>query len=313
MFNDLISVIVTVYNKGRFLKKCIDSIENNSYKNFELIIVEDCSTDNSMEVINGLISEYPDIQLIKNPINMGAGISRDIGVKHSKGKWISFIDADDSIKSDFYETYLQRVEDEDVEIDIVFGGCNVSFEESPKRYKLYQRENKLYIGTDECIINLVEMGFHYLPISLIRRKLFEGIEYCHSRFIEDTPTSYLLLSNANNILTIDYSGYNYLQVKSSLMHTHKPYLFDLYFSYNMIPVIEYIKGKDEELSEKIYSKIYKSISKYSMMYGKDYDDIKEDFNGIDEIIEYYNLSKETMTEQKNLSNRLTKTRVVRIR
>lgn len=314
-YQGLVSVIVTVYNKASYLKKCIDSIENNSYKNLEIILVEDCSTDNSMDVIHALMETYPNITLLQNPTNLGAGLSRDRGVKHANGEWISFIDADDYINPDYYETYFRRMsnDSECKDVDIIFSECNVVYEWKDTVRKSYGRENKIYTDMNFCIENLTNLKFQFLNIALIRKSLFNNIDYCHSRFIEDTPTSYLLLFNAKNIQTINYAGYNYLQLKSSLIHTHRSYVAMLYFCYNMIPVIEYIQSRDEALGKKLFDEINHTMQKYAIRYAKDYDDLKPVFNEVDKLMEYFNLSKEYMTEQKELSNKLTKTRVVRVR
>ena len=119
----MISVIVTVYNKEKYIKHCIESIENNTYKDIELIIVEDCSTDNSMNIIQELIPKYNNITLIRNEVNSGAGYSRNVGIKASKGEWLSLIDADEWIDEEYFQTYINRVEDD---VDIIYGSFKYS-------------------------------------------------------------------------------------------------------------------------------------------------------------------------------------------
>ena len=89
----LVSVIMPVYNSCDYLQKSISSVLMQTYKNLELIIIDDCSTDNSMDLINNINDKR--IKIIKNKSNMGAAFSRNIGIENAKGKYIAFLDSDD--------------------------------------------------------------------------------------------------------------------------------------------------------------------------------------------------------------------------
>ena len=90
---ELVSVIMPNYNGAKYIKESIDSVLAQTYQNWELIIVDDCSTDNSLEVI----AEYQDerIKVYKNEQNSGAAVSRNRALQEAKGKWIAFLDSDD--------------------------------------------------------------------------------------------------------------------------------------------------------------------------------------------------------------------------
>ena len=90
-----ISVITPSYNSEKFIKECIFSVIDQDYKNLEHIIIDDCSSDNSVRVIERLANEFSHIRLIKNPINSGPAKSRNNGLKISKGNLICFLDSDD--------------------------------------------------------------------------------------------------------------------------------------------------------------------------------------------------------------------------
>lgn len=108
MNKELISIIIPIYNASRFIKKCITSILNQTYKNFELLIINDGSTDNSLEICN----KFNDKRIkIINQKNSGSECARLTGIKQSKGEYICFIDADDWISKDYLEiliTYAQK-------------------------------------------------------------------------------------------------------------------------------------------------------------------------------------------------------------
>jgi len=93
MQQDLVSIIMPSYNTGRFIKDTIDSVLAQSHTNWELIIVDDCSTDNTDEVVSTFHDER--IKYIKNEKNSGAAVSRNRALREAKGKWIAFLDSDD--------------------------------------------------------------------------------------------------------------------------------------------------------------------------------------------------------------------------
>lgn len=92
--SDLVSIIMPSYNTGRFISETIESVLAQSHSNWELIIVDDCSTDNTDEIVEDYISDDR-IKYIKNDRNRGAAISRNRALCKAKGKWIAFLDSDD--------------------------------------------------------------------------------------------------------------------------------------------------------------------------------------------------------------------------
>ncbi|EDT78822.1 glycosyltransferase [Clostridium perfringens] len=95
MNNELVSIITPVYNAERFLKETLDSVRNQSYQNWEMILVDDCSKDSSEKIIKEYISLDNRIKYIKLETNSGAAVSRNIAIKKSKGRYIAFLDSDD--------------------------------------------------------------------------------------------------------------------------------------------------------------------------------------------------------------------------
>jgi teichuronic acid biosynthesis glycosyltransferase TuaG len=93
--NHLISIILPTYNSETFISETISSVINQTYQNWELIIIDDCSTDNSMSIVDSFSKNENRIKFFKNKTNSGAAISRNIGLENSSGRFISFIDSDD--------------------------------------------------------------------------------------------------------------------------------------------------------------------------------------------------------------------------
>lgn len=92
--NDLVSIIMPSYNTAKYISDSIDSVLGQTYTNWELIIVDDCSTDNTDDIVNEYSSDNR-IKYLKNEKNSGAAVSRNYGLREAKGKWIAFLDSDD--------------------------------------------------------------------------------------------------------------------------------------------------------------------------------------------------------------------------
>ena len=100
---DLISIVVAVYNAEKTLEKCVDSLLNQTYKNTEIILVNDCSKDNSLNICNKYAANNSNVLVIDNPINMKVSATRNNGIKASNGKFICFVDSDDYVEPNYLE------------------------------------------------------------------------------------------------------------------------------------------------------------------------------------------------------------------
>ena len=98
-----VSVIVPVYNTSLYLHKCLDSLVNQTLDDIEIILIDDCSSDNSYNILLEYKNKYPNIMLVKNNSNLGTGASRNIGLSISTGEYIGFVDSDDYVSCNMYE------------------------------------------------------------------------------------------------------------------------------------------------------------------------------------------------------------------
>ena len=115
MSNYAVSIVVPVYNAEKYLPKCIDSILNQTFKNFELILVNDGSKDNSLIICEDYKVSDRRIKVI-NKKNEGVSIARNIGINSAKGKYIMFIDSDDWIESNMVEKMYDAIQNSDIAI-----------------------------------------------------------------------------------------------------------------------------------------------------------------------------------------------------
>ena len=101
----LLSIIIPVFNTKIYLRNCIDSVLNQNLENFEIILINDCSTDGSKEICDSY-KNNKNVKIIHNRINLGAGLSRNKGIKASKGKYLIFLDSDDFL----FKNTLRNIE-----------------------------------------------------------------------------------------------------------------------------------------------------------------------------------------------------------
>lgn len=106
-FNPLISFIIPAYNVATYIEKCVLSIVNQNYKNIEIIVVNDGSKDNTLEILSNISKDYPIIKVI-DKVNEGVSVARNTGIKESKGDYLVFVDADDFLAAD-YASYMLKL------------------------------------------------------------------------------------------------------------------------------------------------------------------------------------------------------------
>lgn len=95
MITDLVSIITPVYNSNRFIRETVKSVLNQTYSNFELIVVDDHSSDDSLEILTDLAEEDSRVKVFQTPTNSGAAVARNIGLENAQGQFVAFVDSDD--------------------------------------------------------------------------------------------------------------------------------------------------------------------------------------------------------------------------
>ena len=132
MIKDLISVVVPVYNLENYIIRALDSILFQRYKNIEIIVVDDGSTDNSAKVIDEYAQKHKDVVKALHIENSGVSVARMQGVLAAKGDWIGFIDGDDVIEPDMYERLIANAKK--YEADISHCGYQMVFDDGRINY-----------------------------------------------------------------------------------------------------------------------------------------------------------------------------------
>ena len=110
-----VSVIIPVYNTEKFLRKCLDSVCNQTLQDIEIICINDCSTDGSLEILREYAGKDNRIKLIELLENCGAAKARNIGIDIAEGEYLGFVDSDDFIDLDFYKKLYGKAKETDAD------------------------------------------------------------------------------------------------------------------------------------------------------------------------------------------------------
>lgn len=210
--NNKISIIVPAYNVEPYIGRCLDSILNQTYKNIEIIVVNDGSTDNTASILNNYELKDDRIRIIHKE-NGGVSSARLKGIEQSTGDWIGFVDGDDTIDSDMYEFLLKNAFDYNA--DISHCGYTI-ISNSGKSKKIYGTGNILIQDTVKGLTDLIkgELIEPGLCNKLYRKNLFSKIlNYdiidLSIKINEDLLMNFYLFMNSKKAIYQDKCPYNY--------------------------------------------------------------------------------------------------------
>ena len=241
-----ISVIITAWNVEDYIRQAIESCVNSDYQDLEIIVVDDCSTDGSLKIIDEFRVKDERVQVIQNEINCGAGMSRSIGVENATGEYVIFLDGDDWLNPDFIKSLVEGAEKTDA--DIVSGG--IVIRRLDGSYDATSYGNIICEGLDK-ITKFWGEKIVFMNNKLIRRTLFDKVPYCKRRFIEDTPTIIPQLYLANKVAYMDNIGYNYRMQNNSLTHKASPIKYAVYRCLCAQDIISFFEEHDKEILKQI--------------------------------------------------------------
>ena len=221
----MISVIVPVYNVETYLEECLDSIQNQTYTDFEVLLVNDGSTDRSKAICERYCKENRRFHLL-NQENQGLSAARNTGVAASRGEFIVFVDSDDMILANYLETLMHYMRED---VDIVESQFTVSNEEFLA--KSFKEPSILFEGNSQEAVKIFPK--HVLNVNavikLYRRPIVEAVPYIDGVIFEDVYCGIGMLKYIRKIIKIDYKGYYYRQHQASIMHrTFTPKNLDIF-------------------------------------------------------------------------------------
>lgn len=213
-----VSVIVPVWNPGPGISRCVESLRGQSLEEIEMIFVDDCGTDGAMDVVRTAAVEDSRIRIITNVENIGAGASRNAGIEAAKGEYLSFVDADDYVDSDFMEVLYRKGKADD--LDIVKGILVCENEEGTVVSNFYNLFTTIQKGLKDGK-PLFFLFNSYHPTAIFHRRLFVNpdVRYGQTANGED---SIFLLKACHVAKSLGLDGrvaYHYLCRMSSASHS----------------------------------------------------------------------------------------------
>ena len=221
----MISIIVPVYNVETYLEECLDSIQNQSYTDLEVILVNDGSTDGSQAICEHYCQTDKRFRLM-NQTNQGLSVARNKGVEISTGEYIVFVDSDDVIKINYLEKLMQYMtEDVDI-VECIFTVKKMEFldeniETTTIIFEGDSNEAVKFFPNHTLNVNAVT--------NLYRREIVEAVPYIDGVIFEDVYCGIGMLKYIRKIIKIDYKGYYYRQRQASIMHrTFTPKNLDIF-------------------------------------------------------------------------------------
>lgn len=258
------SIIIPVYNTSPFLPKCFDSILSQSFKDYEVIIVNDGSTDNSQKIIDKYVKRYKDkfrSLIIKNS---GPGEARNTGIKEATGDYLLFVDSDDYIEKNLLKK-IDSVLKKDVDlIRFQIKTINTNY----KVINRFHEESFNNLTGPESFLKIIKYKLIDLNCCYAYNREFylkNKFKFKKNMYHEDFGLIPYIIMKANTVTSIDYIGYNYVQRDNSIMSTtdysknkkkvydtleHYKYLFDKVYK---------LKDIDEYYKKVFYSFIANSV------------------------------------------------------
>ena len=212
--NELVTVVVPVYNVEKYLKRCVDSLINQTYKNLEIILVDDGSTDNSGKLCNDYAKDDSRIKVVHKK-NGGLSDARNAGIDIASGKYVSFVDSDDYVNNDFIKILFQGLVKYNTKISI--SDICIMYDTGEM---IDESNSTIYTTSEKELLRLMLIGKRDIENSACNKlyaiELFDDIRYPVGRLYEDTATTYKLLAKCDNIVVNSYPLYYYMKRRDSI-------------------------------------------------------------------------------------------------
>lgn len=277
--NNTISVIIPIFNVEKYLGECLDSVINQTYKNLQIILVDDGSTDNSGKICDEYAAKDSRIVVIHQK-NAGAGAAKNAGLEKATGEYLAFVDSDDYLELEAYEKMLEILVVN--EADIV--QCNHrDIYQNKVSDRIFIKEEQM-LNAQQCLCDFTKKWVCSLFCNkLFKASLFKDIRFEEGHRIDDEYFTYRGVMNADKIIYSPLIFYNYRQRASSVMndsaaerilldrldYTQKrrnniikkfPQLKKT-FDYNLVDSL-LLWSKDENLTDAVILKIKETLEEY---------------------------------------------------
>lgn len=275
-----ISIIIPCYNVEKYIKECLDSILIQELKEFEIICINDGSTDNTLEILNSYKEKYSNIKII-NQSNKGLSTARNVGMKYAEGRYIYFVDADDFLSNDKALALIYN-EAEKNKLDVLFFSFenftdDEEMKEKFKKHFLNKKRNEVLdevLTGKEMLDYFINTNQYYVTvwIQLVRKEflLSNEIKFCDGIIYEDNLYTLELLLTATRVKCIDNILYKKRIREGSIVTSKQSYDSIKSLLYTVIKMNDVISNNEPDTKtvdniimeiDKIENKIYSFYSK----------------------------------------------------
>ena len=212
---DKISIVVPVYNCEKFIGECLDSIKQQTISNFEVVLIDDCSTDKTPDILKAFAKEDSRFVYIKNETNLQISACRNKGISSAKGDYVFFVDADDVLEINCLEKLYAALKENDADVSI----CGFEMFEN-EIAKSTSADIKIFSNSELMKeIAICDKIQNFAWGKLFKKNLFDGVVFPEGRIYEDVYVIPLVLSKANKMVFLEEKLYFYRQNTSSLSKT----------------------------------------------------------------------------------------------
>lgn len=212
---NVISVIIPVYNVQNYLPECLDSVIAQDYEALEIILIDDGSKDDSGKICDDYAAKDSRIKVIHQP-NGGAGAAKNTGLRAATGEYLTFLDSDDSLQPGVYRHMMSLMKEYDA--DVVQCRLQFVFRDRTEVQRMTDGRHE-YSVLEYMTIFPWDWTCALMTEKLFKRSLFEGIFFEEGNIIDDEYFTYRGIMNAQKILRDDAVVYNYRQRRSSVMNS----------------------------------------------------------------------------------------------
>ena len=230
--NKKISIIISAYNTEKYIEKCISSITNQTYKDLEIIVIDDASSDDTLKKLKNIKDKR--LKILSNKENSGLSFSRNKGIKESTGDYVSFIDSDDYIPENFYEELMKTMEKE--KSDIVVCDINTIYENNGNNIR------QICGKKDGDKIDFINKGLAASACNkLFKKDIINKYQFSVGKVNEDLAVILPCIIEANKVSYNENTYYNYIQRGSSLQNSaFSEKRFDIFYGVDL--TLERIKN-----------------------------------------------------------------------
>ncbi|HET3259359.1 family 2 glycosyl transferase [Streptococcus pneumoniae] len=301
-----VSVIIPIYNVEKYLRRCLESIVNQTYKDIEIILVNDGSPDNSKEICEEYVVKYSNIQLI-NQNNAGLGAARNKGLQYVTGNAITFVDSDDWLELDAIEYYVESMKKSDADIVVTKMIRKKEYTPSEEIKKspvteevLTQKQfAKKYFKIDG---NNIE---YYACAKLYKKEIACEVKYPVGLFAEDVPAAFSYIIRSQNIFYSTKVTYNYFFNDNSLTANFTNKDFDLEKIWDLVTEEAEDFGNEDYI---LYSKINRYRIDFNLLcriaLSEDKTDIETYVKKIEELLGKVKRNKKILLEYLPFSRKV---------